>query len=67
MNVKAYISTKRQLLLVLDLQAQFALCEFQLVLFDRYLRMKKQEIIQVNVNAHVLLLFSICYTDHSQI
>lgn len=60
-NVKAQINTKLGLLLVFRLTSLIGPVWVSTSIFNKYLQMKKQEIIYMNLKAHVLLLFSICY------
>lgn len=66
-NVNAYTGTKLAPLLVFRPISSVSLVWILTSLFDKYPQMKKQEIIHVNMKTRVLLLFSICYTNHSQI
>lgn len=64
---RSLISTKRGLLLVFRFISLASLVWILTSMFDKYLQTKKQEIIYMNMKTRVLLLFSICYTNHSQI
>lgn len=67
-NVKAYINTKLGLLLVFRLASSVGpVCWISMGIFDKYLQRKKQQVTHMNLKTHGLLLFSICYTNHSQI
>lgn len=60
-NVKAQTNKKLRLLLVFKLTSLIGPVWVSTSIFDKYLQMKKEEIIYMNLKAHVLLLFSICY------